>query len=60
MGAITTIKEKKNGKTYIKYVTTLPKKQMDLIQPQKGDELIFISETAGVYSFRFERKKNAN
>ena len=55
MGAITTIKEKKNGKEYTKYVTTLPKKQMDLIKPQKGDQMIFIGETAGVYSFKFER-----
>jgi len=58
MGAITTIKYKKNGKEYTKYVTTLPKDKMDLVQPQRGDLMIFVSETAGIYSFKFERKKN--
>jgi len=60
MGAITTIKYNKNGKEYIKYVTTLPKEQMDLVMPQKGDQMIFVGETAGIYNFKFERNKNAD
>lgn len=58
MGAITIVKYKKNGKEYTKYVTTLPKEQMALVNPEKGDSMIFVSETAGIYSFKFERNKN--
>lgn len=57
MGAITTIKYKKEGKEYTKYVTTLPKEKMDQVKPEKGDRMIFIGEMSGIYSFKFERKK---